>query len=87
MIADAAILGWQFNFRRWMNLEIRSQWRQIRDSLATITLNEESYKPKWKYTKNGIFSVKSLYEKLSAVGVDRSFKHLRKSKLPLQTKI
>jgi hypothetical protein len=29
----------------------------MRDSLAMIALNEESDKPKWKYTKNGIFSV------------------------------
>jgi hypothetical protein len=45
-------------------------------------LNEEPDKPRWKYTKNGIFSEKSLYEKLSTVGVDISFKHLWKSKLP-----
>jgi hypothetical protein len=86
-VADAGALGWQFNFCRWMNPEIQSQWRQMRDHLATIALNEESDKPKWKYTKNGIFSVKSMYEKLSAVGIDRSFKYLWKSKLPLKIKI
>jgi hypothetical protein len=86
-VAEAAELGWQFNYRRWMNPEIQSQWRQMRDSLAMVALNSDTDKPKWKYTKNGIFSVKSLYEKLSAVGVDRSFKQLWKSKLPLKIKI
>jgi hypothetical protein len=73
-VAEAEELGWQFNYRRWMNPEIQSQWRQMRDSLAMVALNNDTDKPKWKFTKNGIFSVKSLYEKLSAVGVDRSFK-------------
>jgi hypothetical protein len=50
-------------------------------------VENDTDKPKWKYTKNGIFLVKSLYEKLSAIGVDRSFKHLWKSKLPLKIKI
>jgi hypothetical protein len=73
-VAEVAALGWQFNFRRWMNSEIQSQWRQMRDSLAMISLNEELDKPKWKYNKNRIFSV--MHEKLSAVGIDRSFKHM-----------
>jgi hypothetical protein len=50
-------------------------------------LNDNPDKPVWKYTKSGIFSVKSLYAKLSAVGVDRSFKQLWKAKLPLKIKI
>jgi hypothetical protein len=86
-VAEVAALEWQFNFCKWMTPEIQSQRRQMRDSLAMIALNEESDKPKWKYTKNGIFSVKSLYEKLSIVGFDRSFKHMSKSKLHLKIKI
>lgn len=44
-------------------------------------------KPKWKYIKSGGFSVKSLYNKISDVGPDRSFRQLWKAKLPLKIKI
>jgi hypothetical protein len=70
-----------------MNPVIQSQWRYMRDNLAMISLNREHDKPRWKLTKSGIFSVKSLYNKLSAVGVDRSFKQLWKAKIPLKIKI
>jgi hypothetical protein len=52
-----------------------------------VALNSEQDKSKWSLTKSGIFSVKSLYNKLSAVGVDRSFKQLWKAKIPLKIKI
>jgi hypothetical protein len=86
-VAEAAALGWQFRYRRWMNPEIQSQWRCMRDKLAMIALNREQDKPRWKLTKPGIFSVKSLYNKLLAVGVDRSFKQLWKANIPLKIKI
>jgi hypothetical protein len=86
-VAEAAVLGWQFRYRRWMSPEIQSQWRCMRDKLAMIALNRDQDKPRWKLTKSGIFSVKSLYNKLSAVGVDRSFKQLWKAKIPLKIKI
>jgi hypothetical protein len=70
-----------------MNLEIQLQWRCMRDDLAMIALNYEKDKPKWKLTKSGVFSVKSLYNKLSAVGVDRSFKQLWKARISLKIKI
>jgi hypothetical protein len=46
-------------------------------------------KPNWNFTKSGIFYVKFLYNKLSAVGVgvERIFKHLWKAKLPLKINI
>jgi hypothetical protein len=78
-VVAAAALDWQFRFRRWMNPEIQMQWRCMRDDLAMIALNDEKDKPKWKLTKFGVFSVKYLYNKLSAVGVDRSFKQLWKA--------
>src|SRR4051812_38812264 len=39
------------------------------------------------WNKSGRFSVKSMYSHLSNVGVDRSFKHLWKAKVPLKIKI
>jgi hypothetical protein len=52
-----------------------------------VALNNTPDKPIWKFTKSSFFNVKSLYTKLSSVGVDRSFKHLWKAKLPLKIKI
>jgi hypothetical protein len=70
-----------------MNPVIQSQWRCMRDKLAMVALSSEQDKAKWSLTKSGAFSVKSLYNKLSAVGVDRSFKQLWKAKIPLKIKI
>ena len=50
-------------------------------------MGDDIDKPKWKFTKSGKFIVKSLYNKISSAGVDRSFKHLWKAKLPLKIKI
>jgi hypothetical protein len=86
-VAEAAVLNWQFRYRRWMDPLIQSQWRCMRDKLAMVALNSEHDKAKWSLTKSGTFSVKSLYNKLSAVGVDRSFKQLWKAKIPLKIKI
>jgi hypothetical protein len=38
-VAEATALGWQFKFRRWMNPEILSQWRCMRDDLVMVALN------------------------------------------------
>jgi hypothetical protein len=86
-VAEATALGWQFRFRRWMNPEIQSQWRCMRDDLVMVALNSERDKPRWKFTKSGVFSIKSLYNKLLAVGVDRIFKQLWKARIPLKIKI
>jgi hypothetical protein len=59
----------------------------MRDNLAMIALNSEHDKPRWKLTKSRIFSAKSLYNKHSAVGVDRSFKQLWKARIPLKIEI
>jgi hypothetical protein len=59
----------------------------LRDTLATAALSASLDKTKWKLTKTGKFLVKSLYDKLSSVGVDRSFKQLWKSKTLLKIKI
>jgi hypothetical protein len=83
-VAKAADMNWNFSFKRWMGLDIiQVQWRQLRNILNAVALNNEQDKLRWKYTK----LVFSLYNKLSAVGVDRSFKQLWISKIPLKVKI
>jgi hypothetical protein len=49
-------------------------------------LSQEKDKPFRKWTKNDIFSVKSMYKHLCMNGTDRSFRHLWKSKIPLKIK-
>jgi hypothetical protein len=41
----------------------------------------------WKWTKNVIYSVKSMYNHLCRNETDRSFKHLWKNKIQLKIKI
>ena len=76
--------GWNFTFRRWLNPSLQNQMAQLRSVLLTVALGEDKDKPKWKYAKNGKFSVKS---KMSSPGPDRSFRHLWKAKIPLKIKV
>jgi hypothetical protein len=41
----------------------------------------------WKWFKDGMFSVKSVYKQLCGNGIDMYFKHFRKSKIPLKIKV
>jgi hypothetical protein len=50
-------------------------------------LSQNKDMPYWKWTKNGTFSVKSMYNHLCRNARDRSFRHLWKSKIPLKIKI
>jgi hypothetical protein len=62
-------------------------WCGLVNILQQINLTDTNDRPSWKWTKNGQFSVKSVYKKLCSNGMDRSFKHLWKSKIPLKIKI
>jgi hypothetical protein len=45
------------------------------------------FQPKWKRTKTGKITAKSMYNHLSSNGADRSFKHLWRAEIPLKIKI
>jgi hypothetical protein len=57
------------------------------DILNQRSLSDGLDKPKWKWTKNRQFTVKSMYKQMCKNGIDRSFKHLWKSKISLKIKI
>jgi hypothetical protein len=57
------------------------------DILNQGVLNDCMDRSKWKLTKDGNFTVGSMYKQLYSNGVDRSFRHLWKSKTPLEIKI
>jgi hypothetical protein len=59
----------------------------MRDKLSRIVLTQGNDLPVWDWTKNGQFTVKSIYKDLSRAGIDRSFKHLWKAKIPLKIKV
>ena len=73
--------------RRWLDTELQRQFAHMRSLLTSVALSSGRDAPKWRFTKTGKSMVKSLYDRLSSVGLDRSFKHLWKAKIPLKIKI
>jgi hypothetical protein len=86
-VAEAAVLGWRFTYRRWLTPDLIIQEAGILQILNHVRLSEEKDSPHWKWSKNGIFTVKSMYKHLCSNGRDRSFRHLWKSKIPLKIKV
>ncbi|PNT60803.1 hypothetical protein BRADI_5g05195v3 [Brachypodium distachyon] len=78
---------WNFRFRRWLDCSLQEQLRMLHDLLFQWGPNADVDHPKWKWTKAGIFSVKSMYSHLTNRGPDRTFRHLWKAKIPLKIKI
>jgi hypothetical protein len=83
-VAKAASKSWRLSFRRWLSVDQQNQMRDLNNILCTVALSSDNDKPIWKWTKNGQFSVKSMYKHLCSNGLDRSFKHLWKAKIPLK---
>ena len=79
--------GWNLTIHGWLDPELQRQLSRLRSMLTSVALSSGRDTPRWKFTKSGKFSVKSLYEKLSSVGPYRSFKQLWKAKIPLKIKI
>jgi hypothetical protein len=79
----AARNNWRLSFRRWFIVDLHNQIRELNNILCTMALSSGKDNPIWKWTKNGKFSVKSMYKNLCSNGIDRSFKHLWKAKIPL----
>jgi hypothetical protein len=86
-VAAAAARNWFFTYRRWLSAELLVQDGEMRDKLSRVVLTQEVDVPVWDWTKNGQFTIKSVYKDLSKAGIDRSFKHLWKAKIPLKIKV
>ena len=86
-VREMADRGWNMSFRRWLGPAAQQQAGALRSSLMLVALGDGKDKPWWKLCKNGKFTVKSMYKKLSSSGVDRSFKFLWKAAIPLKIKI
>jgi hypothetical protein len=77
-VADVAALGWNFSFRSYLSPELTVQVHGLPGIMRQTVLSQAKDKPFWKWIKNGIYSVKSMYNHLCRNGTDRSFKHLWK---------
>ena len=86
-VREMAERNWVMYFRRWLDPVAQGQAGALKCSLFRVALGDGKDRPWWKSSKNGKFSVKSMYKKLSSSGVDRSFEPLWKAKLPLKIKI
>jgi hypothetical protein len=86
-VAEAAVMHWNFSFRRWMTPDLACQIHGLHQIMAQTVLTEEQDKPVWRWTKGGKFTDKYVYNHLCGAGIDRTFKHLWKSKVPLKIKI
>jgi hypothetical protein len=86
-MVEAAGRGWLFTYRRWLSADLLIQDTKLRERVESISLVPEDDIPVWDWTKNGQFAVKSVYKDISNSGIERSFKHLWKSKIPLKIKV
>jgi hypothetical protein len=50
-------------------------------------LTQDNDFPRWKWSKSGNFTVKSVYKHVCGCGRDESFRYLWKSKIPLKIKV
>jgi hypothetical protein len=86
-VADSAHIGWRLSFSRWRTEDLQMQWCGLVNILNQRNLSDDLDKPKWKWKNNRQYTVKSMYKPMCINGIDISFKHLWKIKIPLKIKI
>jgi hypothetical protein len=70
-----------------MDVDVVMQIHGPTQIMFLTILSEEPDKPFWKWAERGKFTVNSIYKHLCGCGLDRTFKHQWKSKIPLKIKI
>jgi hypothetical protein len=76
-----------FSFRRWLTPNLILQEVGLLQLMNQINLSQARDTPRWKWSKDGKLSVKSIYKHLCKNGIGRSFRHLWKNRIPLKIKI
>jgi hypothetical protein len=84
---EVANVGWVLQFRANLPSIVREQWYKLASKLNNIELNDEVDIPVWKWSKNGRFSVKSVYMYLTKDENGPRFSKIWKAKLPEKIKI
>jgi hypothetical protein len=64
-----------------------NKFEYLLNIVRQATLSQERDRLCWKWKKNGNFTVKSMYNHLCRNAMDRSFRHIWKSKIPLKIQI
>jgi hypothetical protein len=86
-VADARMLGWNFSYRRWVDENQQRQQHRMKDILLTYPLGDGRDSPCWLLSKNGLFTVNSLYRKFADTRPNSNFKHRLKAKFPPKIKM
>lgn len=80
--------GWgALTFRRTLLGVTLMMWENVKQSCEDVLLRQGEDKIKWMLTKDGVFTVKSLYRKLSVNEIGFPHKFMWKAKIPYKIKI
>lgn len=80
--------GWRIDLRRSLGAEELVEWEQLLADLANVHLSTDRDRMRWKLTKSGQFSTKSLYREMTFEGIrDIKMQELWKTPMPLNIKI
>jgi hypothetical protein len=87
-MAQCAKDNWQIKFRRMMNQEVYTEWTELTKLLEAAKITDTEDMVVWGLTKNGRFSIKSLYNFLTSGGVTcRMARKIWICRLPLKIRI
>ena len=86
-VARMASSGWRLTFRWWLNENLQSQLRKLKDLLTSFAVKQEVDTPKWIWDKSGTFTVKLVYEHMCVNEAGAQYILIWWTKLPLKIKI
>lgn len=88
-LSDCLVHGiWNIRFVRNFGVEEEGLWRELKEIIRGVVLNEENDRAVWCLEKSKQFSVKSLYRHLMFGGViAKRFHNIWASTVPLKVKI
>jgi hypothetical protein len=78
--------GWVIPFRIRLQGVLRAQWYELATKLNEVVLNEGPDEVSWKWSKNKMFSVKSIYEHLTKDDRGSNHRSIWKTKIPAKIK-
>lgn len=76
----------KITFRRWLHRDLQNTWDEILGQVESFHLSDSPDSIGWKGGKKNIFSVKSVYNALTASDFGHCFNHIWKGKIPAKIK-
>ena len=77
----------QVQFSRWLPSLLFEQWIEVVNNIYNHAFEDRADVPIWKWSKNSVFSTKSVYDSLTKEDTGRHFNHIWKAKVPYKIKI